>query len=183
MGLPDRLTFQSDQSGFFDIVDVNVNGSNRVVLTAGLQPTLSPEGTRMAFIKGNGSGQELYVANANGTAQIRLTTDGGKDETPDWGAKPITFAPREQTITNVQAVPTGMTTTVTFKTSRPTNQALVQLRRDASFMRFNVDSARRRRKDHSHRGQLPRARRPVHRHGHRPEGPDRAARSWPRPGP
>jgi len=136
---PDRLTFQSDLSGFFDIVDINVNGSNRVVLTAGLQPTRSPEGTRMAFIKGNGSGQELYVAKADGSARIRLTTDGGKDETPDWGAKPITFVPREQTITNVQTQPTGLTTTVTFKTTRSTNDARVELRQNGTGLRWAFD--------------------------------------------
>ncbi|HEV7720007.1 MAG TPA: hypothetical protein VGO60_01920 [Iamia sp.] len=138
---PDRLTFQSDLSGSFDIVNVNVDGSNRVVVTTdSLQPVMAPSGQNLAFIKGSGSGQELYVSKANGTARIRLTTDSAKDETPDWGVKTITFVPHEQKITNVQAVPTGLTATVTFHTSRLTNQALVRVRQDATFMRFNVDS-------------------------------------------
>jgi Tol biopolymer transport system component len=146
---PTRVTFQSNLSGFFDIVNVNVDGSNRVVLTAGLQPSLSPGGTRMTFIKGNGSGQELYVANANGTARIRLTTDGRKDETPDWGTQPISFVPREQTISNIVATPHGLSTTVTFTTRFATDDAYVELRRDAGWARWKEDTAGSPTKTHS----------------------------------
>ncbi|HEV7720006.1 MAG TPA: hypothetical protein VGO60_01915 [Iamia sp.] len=147
---PTRVTFQSDLSGFFDLVAVDVNGSNRVVVSTGsLQPVLAPSGQHMAFITGNGSGQELSVAKANGTARIRLTTDSGRDETPDWGTKPISIAPREQMVTNIHAVPTGLAATVTFHTSRPTDRARVELRQNVGFMRFQVDPLGAPKRDHS----------------------------------
>ncbi|HMJ79270.1 MAG TPA: hypothetical protein VK507_25015, partial [Iamia sp.] len=147
---PERVTFQSNLSGFFDIVNVNVNGSGRVVvLTGATQPVLAPSGQHMAFINGNGSGQELNVGKANGTARIRLTTDAGKDETPDWGAKPISLVPREQSVTNIQAVPTGLSAMVTFHTSRLTDRARVELRQNATFMRFQIRPLGSPTKDHS----------------------------------
>jgi TolB protein len=47
-------------------------------------PAWSPDGSRVAFISNRDLNQELYVANADGTGQKRMTNDPGWDAAPAW---------------------------------------------------------------------------------------------------
>ena len=47
-------------------------------------PTWSPTGTRLAFDSTRTDDREIFVMNADGTAQLNLTESGGLDADPDW---------------------------------------------------------------------------------------------------
>jgi uncharacterized repeat protein (TIGR01451 family) len=118
-----------DQAGFSSIYVMNANGSNqaRVTLSASgfvdEQPAWSPDGMKLAFITtrdstlvtwnewvGDGSGQsivkskllinkEVYVMNADGSSQMRLTNMMGNDDSPVWspdGSKVVFRSDRDR---------------------------------------------------------------------------------------
>ncbi len=77
---------------------MNSDGSGRTPLTAGpgrnIEPAWSPDGTKIAFMSnrddpnpggcGSGCNYEIYVMDANGANQTRLTTDPAADGSPAW---------------------------------------------------------------------------------------------------
>ena len=80
-----------------EIAVMNADGSNRVNLTNNsaldLEPVWSPDGTRIAFVStrdfpgitGNiNRGFEIYVMNADGSNQVRLTNNEFSDSNPSW---------------------------------------------------------------------------------------------------
>jgi Tol biopolymer transport system component len=80
-----------------DIWSIESDGSHltRLTNTPGFDgdPAISPDGTRIAFTSDRDGNKELYVMNADGTDQTRLTNDGGTvanafvdevDENPVW---------------------------------------------------------------------------------------------------
>ena len=75
-----KIAFTSrDQQGNIQIWVANADGSNPIRLTqqGGVHPTWSADGTRIAFERGG----EIYVIGTNGTAEVRLTNNGGQ---PSW---------------------------------------------------------------------------------------------------
>jgi Tol biopolymer transport system component len=48
------------------------------------QPVWSPDGTKIAFVTDRDHNSEIYVMNADGSNQMRLTNLSAEDITPDW---------------------------------------------------------------------------------------------------
>ena len=117
-----RLAFVSDRGGRgrSEIWVVNVDGSGLVKLTTNIQlapdplygldvgPSWSPDGSRIAFASGRDSlsNYELYVMNADGSNQTRLTNNTTDDYYPTWSpdSQRITFFRNDNTGTNGRAV-------------------------------------------------------------------------------
>lgn len=108
-----KIAFASDrnQAGFPSIYVMSANGSGQTGLTSSStgfldqQPSWSPDGTKLAFISTRDStvvtwdewilgelvvksklliNKEIYVMNADGSAQVRLTNVMGNDDSPAW---------------------------------------------------------------------------------------------------
>jgi Tol biopolymer transport system component len=67
---------------------MGANGSNPVRLTTqvvdDIDPTWSPDGTKIAFVSYRDGNAELYVMNADGQNPVRLTNNNVEDLQPDW---------------------------------------------------------------------------------------------------
>jgi Tol biopolymer transport system component len=92
-----RIAFVSNRDGNFDIYMMNADGSGLTQLTNSpardLFPAWSPDGRRIAFAsdrEGNPDGTgpympfEIYVMNADGSAQTNLTNSPADDRAPAW---------------------------------------------------------------------------------------------------
>jgi Tol biopolymer transport system component len=57
----------------------------------GFQPGWSPDGTKIVFtrISANGTQENIYTLNADGSGLVQLTNTGWADQ-PDWGTHPLT---------------------------------------------------------------------------------------------
>jgi len=65
----------------------NPDGSESFDLTSGAVdawPQWSPDGTKIAFVRGPGLAGDLYVINADGTGETRLTHASGLNQFPAW---------------------------------------------------------------------------------------------------
>jgi RHS repeat-associated protein len=124
-----KIAFASDrdQAGFSSIYVMNANGTNQTRLTiSGVgvldnQPVWSPDGTKLTFTSTRDSivqtwtetdddggtvtksalhvNKEVYVMNANGSAQVRLTTTLENDDSASWsgdGTKIVFRSDRER---------------------------------------------------------------------------------------
>jgi Tol biopolymer transport system component len=97
-----KIVFTSDREGNPEIYLMNSDGSNQTRLTytpeSEAQPTISPDGTRIAFQRGleANTNDEIYVMNSDGSNQTRLTFSPGEDQDP-------TFSPDGTKIAFVSA--------------------------------------------------------------------------------
>ena len=105
-GVTGRIVFASNRSGDFEIWSMNADGSGLRRLTTAVgddgAPQWSPDGRRVVFTSErdhqNPSPQlvtsELYVMNADGSGQTRLTSNDTEDWGPTWSpdGKRIAFA-------------------------------------------------------------------------------------------
>jgi TolB protein len=67
------------------VVTINPNNTGRTTLTtSGAQPNWSPDGSRIAFTSSRDGNNEIYVMDANGANQTRLTFNGASDSEPAW---------------------------------------------------------------------------------------------------
>ncbi|MDH4177317.1 MAG: DUF5050 domain-containing protein [Thermoleophilia bacterium] len=101
-----RIVFSSDRSGNYEIYSMDADGTDVVRLTtsAGVDsdPTWSPDGKRILFTSERDHQSsdpqkvttEVYVMNADGTGQERLTTNEHEDWGPRWSpdGKRIVYA-------------------------------------------------------------------------------------------
>ena len=104
-----KIAFASDrdQAGFPSVYVMSANGSNQTRLTSSgtgfldQQPAWSPDGMQLAFSSTRDStvvmwqldtlgqpklliNKEVYVMNADGSSQVRLTNIMGNDDSPVW---------------------------------------------------------------------------------------------------
>lgn len=89
-----KIAYVSDKSNWQDIFLMDEDGSNQISLTNNgrandTQPSFGPDG-RIAFCSdredANGNDdEEIYVMNADGSGQMRLTNSKGRDYWPSWG--------------------------------------------------------------------------------------------------
>ena len=72
---------------------MNADGSNQKQLTQGFAPVWSPNGRRIAFLRGS-SRYQLYVMNADGSGQRQLAPSTAAEFDPDWSpdGRRIAFA-------------------------------------------------------------------------------------------
>ena len=80
-----KIAFHSDRSGDYEIYVMNADGTGQIDLTNergsdDLAPTWSPDGTKIAFQ----SEGDIWVMNADGSLQHRLTSGAEYDLAPDW---------------------------------------------------------------------------------------------------
>lgn len=90
-----KIAFASDRdTGFLDVYVMDANGANPVRLTFATSgatenfgPDWSPDGTKITFISerdGGNNDREVFVMNADGTAQVQLTANAAQDQAPKY---------------------------------------------------------------------------------------------------
>lgn len=84
-----RIAFVSTRNGVKQIFSVDpINPQDLIPLTdtsnENWAPAWSPDGTQIAFTSQRDGNQEIYVMNADGRNQQRLTFDNAKDVFPTW---------------------------------------------------------------------------------------------------
>ena len=88
-GANGKIAFHSLQTGNFEVLVMNADGSGQTNLTnnaaADSAPAWSSDGTQIAFTSNRDAGNfDIYKMNADGSGQTRLTTDGSEDAFPAW---------------------------------------------------------------------------------------------------
>jgi Tol biopolymer transport system component len=68
----------------YGIYRVNVDGSHLRYLVRGVEPAVSPNGSKLAFTRISGRGSDIYIANADGTKVHRLTRTALPEQNPGW---------------------------------------------------------------------------------------------------
>lgn len=92
-----EVAFVSHRDGNFEIYTMNSDGSRQTRLTnapdacpdgpfdcGDQQPAWSPNGRKIVFTSERDGDAEIYVMNADGTRQTRLTHSAGRDVNPKW---------------------------------------------------------------------------------------------------
>lgn len=85
-----QIVFDSDRDGTgSDIFVMQADGSGVTQLTFetslnAYAPTWSPDGAKIAFVKQGSGTDEIFVMDANGSNQRRLTRNQESDQSPNW---------------------------------------------------------------------------------------------------
>ena len=95
-GFEQRIVFESNRDGDWDIYSMDVNGNNLVQLTdhpaLDGYPACSPDGRRIAFASERGVTHDLYVMDSDGKNVVRLTRDNFLEGRPSWTPDGTKFA-------------------------------------------------------------------------------------------
>ena len=86
-----KIVFASTRDGGnWEIYSMNANGTSQTRLTnnpaVDTQPTISPDGSRVAFTSDRNGNFQIYVMNADGTGLTRLTNNAATDFAPKFSA-------------------------------------------------------------------------------------------------
>jgi TolB protein len=86
-----KIAFASDSEGKIYVMDVD--GTNKIFLTSGGDPSWSPDSTQIAFASKQDGDYEIYVINTTGTNLTALTNNDISDNSPAWSpdGKKIAF--------------------------------------------------------------------------------------------
>ena len=91
-----KIAFATDRDGNWEIYVMNADGTGQTNLTnnpasdcnflggGGPGPSWSPDGNSIAFETDRDGNYQIYVMDANGTGQTRLTNDLSLDDSPAW---------------------------------------------------------------------------------------------------
>ena len=97
----ERVLFQSNRTGRWEIYVMDADGSNMVQLADrpgdNVTPVWSPDGARIAFAASPGGNSDIYVMDAVGSEWKRLTDHPGDDSHPHWspdGSRIVFNSPR-----------------------------------------------------------------------------------------
>jgi len=91
-----RIAFRSFRDGNYEIYVMNADGSGQVnisnnpgrspndTLGHDWEPSWSPDGARIAYVSFQDGFEEIYVMNADGSGQTRLTNNTAVESSPSW---------------------------------------------------------------------------------------------------
>ena len=83
-----RIVFESDRNGDYEVYIMSSDGSNLINLTQSVgddkAPAWSPDGQRIAFESDRDGNYEVYVMDSDGSNSTRLTQSAGGDRSPVW---------------------------------------------------------------------------------------------------
>lgn len=86
----ERVVFQSNRTGRFEIYLMNADGGNLVKLTdrpgENSSPVWSPDGAEIVFAASPEGHSDIYLMTSDGSNVRRLTEDPGDDSHPHWSA-------------------------------------------------------------------------------------------------
>jgi Tol biopolymer transport system component len=83
-----KIAFKRSVEGRSEIDVINPDGSERMVLSQnGNSPEWSPDGTKIAFVSQREHSQDIYIMNADGTGEVRITYSS------DWDWGPLSWSP------------------------------------------------------------------------------------------
>jgi TolB protein len=86
----ERVVFQSNRTGRWEIYVMNIDGSDltRITDRAGdnVTPAWSPDGELIAFAASPGENSDIYLMKTDGSDLKRLTNHPGDDSHPHWSA-------------------------------------------------------------------------------------------------
>jgi len=84
----DQLAFSDWRDDGIYLANLAGGGATSVTNSSGRDwyPAFSPNGEKLVFVSDRDGNSELYVIDADGTPETRLTTRSGVDHHPDWGS-------------------------------------------------------------------------------------------------
>lgn len=86
----DRVVFQSNATGNYDLYVIDTDGSDLKLLYASaaddITPVWSSDGSRIAFVSEQYGNRDIFLINADGTGLTRLTDHAANDIHPTWSA-------------------------------------------------------------------------------------------------
>lgn len=98
----EKVAFNTDRDGNFEIYLVNPDGTDPVNLTRhpgmDIHPAWSPDGSRIAFASDRSGNLEIWTMNADGSGLVRLTNSPGWDLFPSWSGTWIAFEREMETL-------------------------------------------------------------------------------------
>jgi Tol biopolymer transport system component len=74
------IAFVTARDGENHVATIGLDGSGMQVLGAGIEPAMSPDGTKIAFVRDN----DIYVMNADGSNEQKIVGNPHVDEFPQW---------------------------------------------------------------------------------------------------